>query len=83
MSKHDLDRVLLDEPTLEPSGEFSQRVPLPPGVGQPGEEVFFQTLIEDNSGRVVVIPGDPRNMKVTFPEDLAVVRALVAAGAGQ
>jgi 2-C-methyl-D-erythritol 4-phosphate cytidylyltransferase len=37
-------------------------------------------MIEDNGGRVVVIPGDPRNMKVTFPEDLAVVRALVAAG---
>jgi 2-C-methyl-D-erythritol 4-phosphate cytidylyltransferase/2-C-methyl-D-erythritol 2,4-cyclodiphosphate synthase len=40
-------------------------------------------MIEDNSGRIVVIPGDPRNMKVTFPEDLAVVRALVAVGAGQ
>jgi 2-C-methyl-D-erythritol 4-phosphate cytidylyltransferase len=37
-------------------------------------------MIEDNGGRVIVIPGDPRNMKVTFPEDLAVVRALVAAG---
>ena len=40
-------------------------------------------MVEDNGGRVVVIPGDPRNMKVTFPEDLAVVRALVAAEAGQ
>lgn len=40
-------------------------------------------MIEDNGGRVVVIPGDPRNMKVTFPEDLAVVRALVAAGDGE
>lgn len=37
-------------------------------------------MIEDNDGRVVVIPGDPRNLKVTFPEDLAVVRALLAAG---
>ena len=35
-------------------------------------------MIEDNGGRVVVIPGDPRNMKVTFAEDLAVVRALIA-----
>ena len=35
-------------------------------------------MIEDNGGRVVVIPGDPRNIKVTFPEDLAVVRALAA-----
>jgi 2-C-methyl-D-erythritol 4-phosphate cytidylyltransferase len=33
-------------------------------------------MVEDNGGRVVVIPGDPRNMKVTFPEDLAVIRAL-------
>ena len=37
------------------------------------------SMIEENGGRVVVIPGDPRNMKVTYPEDLAVVRALVAA----
>ena len=36
-------------------------------------------MIEDNDGRVIVVPGDPRNLKVTFPEDLAVVRALVAA----
>ncbi len=35
-------------------------------------------MIEDNGGRVIVVPGDPRNLKVTFPEDLAVVRALVA-----
>lgn len=36
-------------------------------------------MIEDNGGRVVVIPGEPRNMKVTFPEDLDVVRALIVA----
>ncbi|MEA2003290.1 MAG: IspD/TarI family cytidylyltransferase [Actinomycetota bacterium] len=36
------------------------------------------SMVEDNGGRVVVIPGDPRNLKVTFPEDLAVVRALLA-----
>jgi 2-C-methyl-D-erythritol 4-phosphate cytidylyltransferase len=36
-------------------------------------------MVEDNGGRVIVVPGDPRNLKVTFPEDLAVVRALVAA----
>jgi 2-C-methyl-D-erythritol 4-phosphate cytidylyltransferase len=40
-------------------------------------------MIEENGGRVVVVPGDPRNMKVTFPEDLAVVRALVAAEDGK
>jgi 2-C-methyl-D-erythritol 4-phosphate cytidylyltransferase len=39
-------------------------------------------MVEDNGGRVVVIPGDPRNLKVTFPEDLAVVRALLADGDG-
>lgn len=36
-------------------------------------------MIERNGGRVAVVPGDPRNLKVTFQEDLAVVRALVAA----
>lgn len=35
-------------------------------------------MVEENGGRVVVIPGDPRNLKVTFPEDLDVVRALIA-----
>lgn len=38
------------------------------------------SMIEENGGRVVVIAGDPRNLKVTFPEDLALVRALVADG---
>ncbi len=33
-------------------------------------------MVERNGGRVVIVPGDPRNMKVTFPEDLAVVRSL-------
>jgi 2-C-methyl-D-erythritol 4-phosphate cytidylyltransferase len=40
-------------------------------------------MIEDIGGRVVVVPGDPRNLKVTFPEDLAVVRALAAIGYDQ
>jgi 2-C-methyl-D-erythritol 4-phosphate cytidylyltransferase len=40
-------------------------------------------MVEDNGGRVVVIPGDPRNLKVTFAEDLAVVRALMATGADE
>ena len=39
-------------------------------------------LIERIGGRVVVVPGDPRNLKVTYPEDLAVVRALAAEGDG-
>lgn len=33
-------------------------------------------MVERNGGRVVIVPGDPRNVKVTYPEDLAVVRAL-------
>ena len=33
-------------------------------------------LIERNGGVVVVVEGDPTNLKVTFPEDLAVVEAL-------
>ena len=40
-------------------------------------------MVEENGGRVIVVPGDPRNLKVTFPEDLAVVRALVAAADNQ
>jgi 2-C-methyl-D-erythritol 4-phosphate cytidylyltransferase len=39
-------------------------------------------LVERNGGRVVVVAGDPRNLKVTYPEDLAVVRALAAEGDG-
>jgi len=37
------------------------------------------SMVEMIGGRVGVIPGDPRNIKVTYPQDLAVVRALVAA----
>ena len=36
-------------------------------------------MIEQMGGRVAVVPGDPRNLKVTFPEDLDLVRALYAA----
>lgn len=38
------------------------------------------SMVEASGGRVVVIAGDPRNLKVTYPEDLAVVRALVSDG---
>ena len=37
-------------------------------------------MVEATGGRVVVIAGDPRNLKVTYSEDVAVVRALVAQG---
>jgi 2-C-methyl-D-erythritol 4-phosphate cytidylyltransferase len=34
-------------------------------------------LVEAAGGAVVVVPGDPRNLKVTYPEDLAVAEALL------
>jgi 2-C-methyl-D-erythritol 4-phosphate cytidylyltransferase len=34
-------------------------------------------LVEAAGGTVVVVPGDPRNLKVTAPEDLAMAEALV------
>ena len=38
-------------------------------------------LIEAAGGRVVVVPGEPSNLKLTHPEDLLVVRALLEAQA--
>jgi 2-C-methyl-D-erythritol 4-phosphate cytidylyltransferase len=35
-------------------------------------------LVEAAGGRVVVVPGDPSNLKVTSPEDLALVTALLS-----
>jgi len=37
-------------------------------------------LVEASGGRVVVVPGDAANRKVTTPDDLAVVGALLASG---
>jgi len=34
-------------------------------------------MIERRGGRVVTIPGEPANLKITYPEDLAVARALL------
>ena len=34
-------------------------------------------LIEQAGGRVVTVPGDPANLKVTYPGDLAVIEALL------
>jgi 2-C-methyl-D-erythritol 4-phosphate cytidylyltransferase len=34
-------------------------------------------LVESHGGRVVVVPGDPRNLKLTGPRDLAVAEALL------
>ncbi len=35
-------------------------------------------LVEQAGGRVATVPGDPRNLKVTYPDDLAVMSALLA-----
>jgi 2-C-methyl-D-erythritol 4-phosphate cytidylyltransferase len=37
------------------------------------------SLVEDNGGTVVIVPGDPRNIKVTTLADLALVAALIEA----
>ncbi len=34
-------------------------------------------LVEANGGTVVVVPGDPRNIKITTPDDLVVAAALM------
>ena len=39
-------------------------------------------LVEAAGGRVVVVAGDPANLKITHPHDLAVAEALLAAGTG-
>jgi 2-C-methyl-D-erythritol 4-phosphate cytidylyltransferase len=39
-------------------------------------------LVEAAGGSVVVVAGDPANLKVTHPQDLAVVRALLAERGG-
>jgi len=39
-------------------------------------------LVEAMGGLVVTVPGDPRNIKVTFPEDLALAEALLAVDPG-
>jgi 2-C-methyl-D-erythritol 4-phosphate cytidylyltransferase len=36
------------------------------------------SLVEARGGRVTVVPGDPRLLKVTAPEDLALVESLLA-----
>jgi 2-C-methyl-D-erythritol 2,4-cyclodiphosphate synthase len=38
------------------------------------------TLVERSGGRVVVVPGDPTNIKITRPQDLVLAEALLAAG---
>ena len=44
------------------------------GDGDASDEAL---LIEREGGRVVTVPGDPANLKVTYPGDLAVIEALL------
>lgn len=42
-----------------------------------GDATDDAALVEANGGRVVVVPGDPRNIKITTPADLVVAAALL------
>ena len=44
-----------------------------------GEATDDAALVEAAGGRVVVVPGDPRNLKITTPADLVVAAALLVA----
>lgn len=44
-----------------------------------GDATDDAALVEAAGGRVVVVPGDPRNLKVTTPADLVVAAALLVA----
>ena len=46
-----------------------------------GEGTDDASLVESMGGRVVVVPGEAANRKITEPEDLTWARAQVAAGA--
>jgi 2-C-methyl-D-erythritol 4-phosphate cytidylyltransferase len=48
-----------------------------------GEATDDAALVEAAGARVVVVPGDPRNFKITTPADLVVAAALLAAASGQ
>lgn len=42
-----------------------------------GDATDDATLVEASGGRVVVVDGEPNNVKITHPDDLAVARALL------
>jgi len=44
----------------------------------PGEPTDDGQVVEQDGGRVVVVPGDPMLMKLTYPEDFAMAEALGA-----
>jgi 2-C-methyl-D-erythritol 4-phosphate cytidylyltransferase len=45
-----------------------------------GEATDDAALVEAAGGKVVIVPGDPRNLKLTAPRDLAVAAALLESG---
>ena len=47
--------------------------------GDAGDATDDAGLVENNGGTVVIVPGDPRNIKVTTLADLALVAALIEA----
>jgi 2-C-methyl-D-erythritol 4-phosphate cytidylyltransferase len=46
---------------------------------QQGHATDDAALVEAARGRVVVVPGDPRNLKITTPDDLVIAAALLDA----
>jgi 2-C-methyl-D-erythritol 4-phosphate cytidylyltransferase/2-C-methyl-D-erythritol 2,4-cyclodiphosphate synthase len=51
-------------------------------LGQTGVAATDEAMLAERAGhRVVVVPGDERNVKITTPEDLASARAALTAGA--
>ncbi|MCC6338443.1 MAG: 2-C-methyl-D-erythritol 4-phosphate cytidylyltransferase [Acidimicrobiia bacterium] len=48
-----------------------------------GDATDDAALIEDDGGRVVVVPGDPFNIKITAPADLEIAEALLGRRAAE
>jgi 2-C-methyl-D-erythritol 4-phosphate cytidylyltransferase len=49
--------------------------------GAAGIDTDDAALVERDGGKVVIVEGDPRNFKITRPEDLALARVLLEGGA--
>ena len=53
-------------------------------LGRSGVEATDEASLVEQAGREVrLVDGDPRNIKITMPEDLALARAMVAAAEGE
>lgn len=57
-----------------------ERAAIAAAAGEPVPVTDDAGLVEQAGGTVTVVPGDPRAFKITTPLDLAMARALVAAG---